>query len=85
MSRLAILWDPEGPGARVAFKEYEAAARAFKLHLQSLELRAPKPSIENAFQAAKAERADALILVANPLTGVHRQAIVELAKKTVFR
>jgi len=79
MSRLAILWDPEGPGPRIAFKEYETAARAFKLNLQSLELRAPKPNIENAFQAAKAERADALILVANPLTGVHRQALVELA------
>ena len=81
MSRLAILWDPEGPGPRVAFKEYETVARAFKLHFQSLELRAPKPSIENAFQAAKAERADALILVSNPLIGVHRQAIVELATR----
>jgi ABC-type uncharacterized transport system substrate-binding protein len=81
MSRLAILWDPEGPGPRVAFKEYEAVASAFKLHFQSLELRAPKPSIENAFQAAKAERADALIFVANPLTGVHRERIVELATR----
>lgn len=84
MSRLAILWDPEGPGPRVAFSEYEAAAQAFKLKFQSLELRAPKPSIEGAFRAAKAERADALILVANPLTGVHRQAIVELATRNQF-
>ncbi len=72
---------PEGPGPRIAFNEYKAAARAFKLHFHSLELRAPKPSIEGAFQAAKAGRADALILVVNPLTTVHRQAIAELATK----
>lgn len=81
MARVAILWDPEGPGPRVAFKEYEAAARLFKLYLQSLEVRGPKPNIEGAFQAAKAGRADALIIVINPLIGVHQQAIVELATK----
>ena len=27
MSRLGILWDADGPGPAVAFKEYEAAAR----------------------------------------------------------
>ena len=81
MSRLAVLWDPEGPGPRVAFKEYEVVARAFNLRFQSLELRATKPNIQNAFQAAKAERADAMIVVANPLIGVHRQTIVELATR----
>ena len=81
MRRLAILWDPEGPGPRVAFKEYEAAARTLNLRFQPLELRAPKPNIENAFVAANSERADALILVANPLTGFHRQTIVELATR----
>jgi putative ABC transport system substrate-binding protein len=81
MTRMAILWDPDGPGPRIAFKEYEATARIFKLHLQSLEVRGPKPNIEGAFQAAKAGRADALIIVLNPLTGIHRQPIVELATK----
>ena len=32
MVRMAVLWDPEGPGPRIAFKEYEGAARVFKLH-----------------------------------------------------
>jgi ABC-type uncharacterized transport system substrate-binding protein len=81
ISRLAILWDPEGPGPKVAFKEYEAAARMFNLHVQSLEIRGPKPNIEGAFQAAKTRRADAVISVGNPLTGVHQQAIVEHARK----
>ena len=42
MSRVAILWDAAGPGPAVAFKEYEAAARAFKLELRSLEVRGPQ-------------------------------------------
>ena len=81
MSRLAVLWDPEGPGPKVAFIEYEAAARAFKLPFQSLEIRGPRPDIEGVFQAAKTGRANALIIVLNPLTAVHQQAIVELATK----
>ena len=81
MSRLAVLWDPADPGSTVAFKEYEAAARAFKLDLQSLEVRGPKPDFEGVFQAAKKARRDALIVVGNPLTGFHRKRIIELAAK----
>jgi ABC-type uncharacterized transport system substrate-binding protein len=77
ISRLAILWDPEGPGPKVAFKEYETAARMFNLQVQSLEIRGPKPNFESEFQAAKTRRADAVIIVANPLTGVHQQLIIE--------
>ena len=38
--------------ATVGFKEYEAAARALKIQLQSLEVRGPNPDLEGAFQAA---------------------------------
>ncbi len=41
MSRVAVLWDADGPGPAIAVKEYEAAARAFKLDLQSLDVRGP--------------------------------------------
>ncbi len=41
LSRIAILWDADGPGPTVAFKEYNAAAGAFKLELRSLEVRGP--------------------------------------------
>ena len=43
LSRIGILWDADGPGPAIAFKEYEAAARAFKLELRSLEVRGPTP------------------------------------------
>jgi putative ABC transport system substrate-binding protein len=81
MSRLAVLWDPAGPGPRVAFKEYEGAARAFKVDLQSLEARGPKPDLDGLFDAAKKGRRDALIIVINPLIGFHEKRIIELAAK----
>jgi putative ABC transport system substrate-binding protein len=81
MTRLAILWDAGGPGPAVAFKEYEAAARAFKLELRSLEVRGPNPDFASAFQAAKAARAEALIVVRNPLIARHAKQVFELAIK----
>jgi putative ABC transport system substrate-binding protein len=81
MFRVGVLWDAAGPGPAVAFKEYEAAARAFKLKLRSLEVRGPQPDFTGAFQAAKTEHLDALIVVANPLMGEHAKQIFELATK----
>jgi putative ABC transport system substrate-binding protein len=79
MSRVGILWDADGPGPAIAFKEYEAAAHAFKLELRSLEVRGPKPDLDKAFQTAKAARAEALIVVRNPLMGRYAKRVVELA------
>jgi putative ABC transport system substrate-binding protein len=81
MSRVAILWDADGPGPAIAVKEYEAAARAFKLELRSLEVRGPNPDFATAFQAAKTARADALIVVRNPLMAQHAKQLFELAIK----
>jgi ABC-type uncharacterized transport system substrate-binding protein len=79
MTRLGILWDQQGPGPAIAFREYETAAREFKLDLQSLEVSGPKPDIEAAFKAAKQKRRDALIIVVNPLIRFHQTRIIELA------
>jgi putative ABC transport system substrate-binding protein len=81
MSRVAILWDVDGPGPGIAFKEYEAAARAFKLELRSLEVHGPNPDFATAFQAAKTARVDALIIVGNALMSEHAKQIFELAIK----
>ena len=80
--RVGVLWDTAGPGPTVAFKEYEAAARAFKLEIRSLEVRGPNPDFAGAFQAARSERLDALIVVANPLMGQHVLQVFELATKS---
>ena len=81
MSRVAILWDAAGPGPTVAFKEYEAAARAFKLEFRSLEVRGPNPDFAAAFQTAKMAPLDAMIVVANPLMGQSSKQVFEITTK----
>jgi putative ABC transport system substrate-binding protein len=81
MSRLGVVWDVNGPGPAIAFKEYEAAARAFKLEFRSLEIRGPNPDLIEAFQAAKTAHVNALIVVGNPLMAQHAKQVFELATK----
>jgi putative ABC transport system substrate-binding protein len=81
MSRVGVLWDANGPGPAIAFKEYTAAAQAFKLELHSLEVRGPTPDLPGAFQVAKTARLDALIVVANPLMGQHAKEVFELVTR----
>ena len=81
MSRVGVLWDAAGPGPAIAFKEYTAAAQAFKLELRSLEVRGPTPDLPGAFQVAKTTRLDALIVVANPLMGQYAKQVFELTVK----
>ena len=69
------------PGPVIGFKEYEAAARALKVQLQSLEVRGPNPDLEGAFQAATNGRANALIAIRNPVLSRYRKQIAELAIK----
>jgi putative tryptophan/tyrosine transport system substrate-binding protein len=84
MSRVAVLWDADGPGPAVAFKEYESAARAFKIEPRSLAIRGPNPDFAGAFQTAKAARADALVVVGNPLMSRRANQVFELATKNHF-
>ncbi len=81
VSHVGVLWDTDGPGPAVAFKEYKAAARAFKLELRSIEVRGPDPDFAGAFDAARIGRAEALIVVGNPLLGQHAREVFELATK----
>jgi len=79
MSRVGVLWDANGPGPTIAFKVYEAAVRAFKLEIRSLEVRGPNPDLVGAFQAAKTTRVETLIVVGNALMTQHAKQIFELA------
>jgi putative ABC transport system substrate-binding protein len=81
ISRVGVLWDADGPGPTIAVKEYEEAARAFKLEFRSLPIRGPNPDFTGAFQTAKTARLDALIVVANPLMTQHAKEALDLAAK----
>jgi putative tryptophan/tyrosine transport system substrate-binding protein len=80
LSRVAVLWQA-APGATIGFKEYEAAAPALKLQLQSTEVRGPNPDLEGAFQAAAKGRANALITIRSVLLLRYPKQIADLAIK----
>jgi len=63
ISRVGVLWTPNDRTATVNFKEYEAAASALNVQLQSFEVRLEDPDIETAFQTAVKTRANALITI----------------------
>jgi putative ABC transport system substrate-binding protein len=81
LSRVAVLWDPNASGPAISFKEYEAAAHALKIQVQSLEVRGPNPDFEAAFQAVSTERASALIPIRNSLIKRYPKRIADLAMK----
>ena len=81
ISRVGVLWDADNENAAIAFKEYEAAARALKIALQSLALQGPHPDFETAFQAAVKGRASALITIRDALINRYRKQIADRAIK----
>ena len=81
ISRVGVLWaTPSMPGP-TGLEEYEAAARALKLSVFSLEVSGSNPDFEGAFQAASHGRANALITVRTGGFFRHSKRIAELAIK----
>jgi len=81
LSRIGILWDADAPGPTVAFKEYSAAAAAFKLELRSLEIRGPTPDFTGALQTAKNANTEAVIVVGNPVMSQNLKSLFPLVSK----
>ena len=81
ISRVGVLWDADGAGSANSFKEYDAAARALKIPLQSLEVRGPNPDLDGAFRAAAKGRVSALITVRGSLFNRYAERIADLAIK----
>ncbi len=82
LSRVGVLWDANGPGPTIAFKEYEAAAHLLKIKLQSLEIRGLNLDFERAFQAVTKERADAIIPIRSGVLTSNMRQIANLAIKS---
>ena len=81
LSRVGVLWDADGAGSANSFKEYDAAARALKIALQSLEVRGPNPDLDGAFQAAAKRHVSALIAIRGSLLNRYPKRIADLAIK----
>src|SRR5574341_90809 len=61
ISRVGVLWNTDSPGPRQAFKEYEAAARALKIQLVTLDVRSVNADFEGIYRDAKRGQVNALI------------------------
>jgi ABC-type uncharacterized transport system substrate-binding protein len=78
-SRVGVLLQADSTSGDIHLKEYETAARALKMQLQSLRVHAQKADFEEAFQAAAKGRMNALITIRNRFTAVYGKRIADLA------
>jgi ABC-type uncharacterized transport system substrate-binding protein len=69
-----------GAAMRTSIKETEVAAQSLHLQVQLLKLKAPD-EIESALDAAKKQRADALVQIQAAFLEPHQQRITDLAAK----
>jgi putative ABC transport system substrate-binding protein len=80
VSRIAVLSNPSTAAIPPQMRETELAARAWGVQLQRLEVRGPD-DFERVFQAARKERAGALIALDDAFVFTQRTWIVKLATK----
>jgi putative ABC transport system substrate-binding protein len=79
LKRVAILGD-QGV-SEALMKSGEEQARALGLEPQRLRVAGPNPDLEAAFAAFKQGHADALLVLEEPVLGVHAKEIADLAAK----
>ena len=80
VSRIAILWNPENPWHPGAMKGLAVRARPSGVQLQGVQVRAPE-ELQGAFSAMVTERAQAVLVLPDPLTYIHRRYVADLAAK----
>lgn len=80
VSRVSVLWNPINRSNVRQLEESKVAARALGVNLQPLEIRGHQ-DLDGAFQAATRGRADALVVLDDPVIFVQRARIVALAAK----
>jgi putative ABC transport system substrate-binding protein len=80
LSRVAVIGNSTNPGDSQALREVVLAAGSFEIYLRYLDVLDPK-DLETTFRATAKGRADALVLLGNPILNAHRKQIVDLAAK----
>ena len=80
LSHVAIIGNSSNPGDAQALRETVLAAGAYEIYLRYLDVQDPK-EIDTTFRAATKGRADAVLLLGNPILNAHRKQIVDLAAK----
>jgi putative tryptophan/tyrosine transport system substrate-binding protein len=78
LARVAVLWNPAAPLAVSSFGETQDAARLLGIQLESLEARGPD-DLQRLVEGVTGGRADALLVLSDPLTITHQANIAALA------
>jgi len=81
LMRVGILLAEPGQSTIISLKQYEAAARALKLQLHTMEVDREQPDIEAAFQPALKARVSAITTITGSLLFRYQKQITELAIK----
>jgi putative ABC transport system substrate-binding protein len=78
--RVAILTNPTNPAQEQWLREIQGAGRSLGVALQVLETRSPS-EFDGAFAAMSAQRAGAILVVADSMFMLHRKELADLAAK----
>jgi putative ABC transport system substrate-binding protein len=79
-TRVAVLWNPLPPGAETYRKVVENAASKLGITIQLADVRG-RDEFERAFATMARERADAVVVLPDPIFFTARKQVVELATK----
>ena len=80
LSRVAVIGNSTNPGDAQVLRETVLAAGAYEIYLRYLDVQDAK-DIEPVLRAAAKGRADALMVLGNPILNLKRQQVVDLAAK----
>jgi putative ABC transport system substrate-binding protein len=80
LSRVAVLWNPDIRGAVLDYKGTESAARALRLEPQSVEV-SHAEDFDRAFSTVTSQRAQAVVVLPNPLAFANRPRIASFAHR----
>jgi putative ABC transport system substrate-binding protein len=79
-ARISVLWNSANPWHAIALKAADSAGRSLVAELHSVEVRVPE-ELDAAFAAMAKERADAVLVLSDPMTFFHRRRVADLAAK----
>jgi putative tryptophan/tyrosine transport system substrate-binding protein len=78
LTRVAMLWNAADLGMTLRYRSAEGAARVLGIKVQTLGVREPD-DFDHAFAEMARERPDAILMVSDVLTILHRKRVVEFA------
>jgi putative ABC transport system substrate-binding protein len=79
-SRIAVMWNPDNPWHPATVKALHGESRSLGVQVHTLPVRRPE-EFDNAFEAMTKERAQAVLILADPMTFFHRRRLADLAIK----